>query len=519
MVQFIIDSLLQFRSHSHEQILHKSNHQRTNSNQSIDVFKLTLPQMNDSAFSSLICSICLSPMIKPTLLPCQHTFCYRCIENQQQIRPGSLPEQSSQTCLFNEKNSMKIITCPKCSRTHRLNSLSDLEENHSTEFLINTLLCETCQKLCTFNQLDTCLHCFAVLCPDCYETHCQNHQTSSSSMNKQPSLPDSQIPRAQSLTNDKILPQTSSLDSTPVNEPKKKSRSFLDKFANRSRTRPSNENRRKHLRRQNKEELRIELDSSIKTDLSSSTTPITPISRFRNLHEQYAHTVEHIKQSKQRQTELDQSVEKLIEILTRKTNENIQQISSYWLYLKEILLERSQPVNERFPLIDYFFKTCCSSNNSRKSMQTFFQQNDDLNAAIDVLLTTLKIINQQPISLVINQLFYREEQTTIRALQRQLESLHSSYTEELSFIIERIRVYETRFDSWKNTNTNELDSIAYEWTQIIENDYPALIEKISNDFITKVPQVDKVLLQMLRNTKKNLIHINRRPSLRRTSNI
>jgi hypothetical protein len=54
----------------------------------------------------------------------------------------------------------------------------------------------------------------------------------------------------------------------------------------------------------------------------------------------------------------------------------------------------------------------------------------------------------------------------------------------------------------------DLDSITYQWTTIIEHDYPSLIEKISNDFITKIPQIEKILVQMLKNMKKRLLNTN-----------
>ncbi len=171
----INNSLLQFRSRSQEELLHTPDHRRSNSTQSADLFTLVIPTDNGSPLSSLLCPICSLPMMQPTLLPCQHTFCFKCIQKNQQIRPCSLPIHSN-NCLSSNDNQIKIITCPKCLSTHRINSFTDLEKNQSIELLINTLLCETCHQLYPSNQLDTCLHCYGVLCSGCYDGHVQRHQ-------------------------------------------------------------------------------------------------------------------------------------------------------------------------------------------------------------------------------------------------------------------------------------------------------------------------------------------------------
>ena len=87
-------SLLQSRSYS-QKILPNSNHSRSLSLPSTDIFTLTTPKINDSFLSSLICPICLLPMLKPTLLPCQHTFCFNCINNSKIVRSSSLPISSA----------------------------------------------------------------------------------------------------------------------------------------------------------------------------------------------------------------------------------------------------------------------------------------------------------------------------------------------------------------------------------------------------------------------------------------
>jgi hypothetical protein len=505
------NSLIQFRSYSHEAILHKSTHHRSDSANSVDLFTLVNPTDNGSLLSTLICSICSLPMMKPTKLPCQHTFCFKCIKNNQQIRSGSLPIHSNN---YLNDNQIKLLTCQKCFRTHHINSLSDLEENQSIELLINTLLCETCHQLYPSNKLDTCFHCFIVLCPNCYDDHIKNHQNddkqNSNNLNQIISI-DETINISNQCSDDK-----KSIIKIENHSKKKSTSNIIKRIINPSRYRQNNKDsvpsspiKRLCL------PPKLNIEQQIET--IPSTQPATPVRRFLNLNDQYAHTEQHIKQCKQRQSELDRSVNKLIEVLTTKTNENLSQISYYWIYLKQLILSHYEEKTIRFQLFDYLLKTCCSTIDSQKQIQLYIQNNDEINAALQVLSTTLLIIDNQQNYLTITQLFDREEQTKIRTLRRHLESLLSSYADELSFIIERINVYESRFSTWKNSNTTDLDSIEYQWTQIIEHDYPSLIEKISNDFITKIPQIEKILVQMLQNMKKRLLNTNNQIPSRRTS--
>ncbi|CAF0759919.1 unnamed protein product [Adineta steineri] len=540
-------SMIQFRSQSQEAFVHKSNHRRSNSSQSAaDLFTLVIPSNNGSSVSPLLCPICSLPMMKPTLLPCQHTFCYKCLQN---LHNSSIPND----------NQIKLITCPKCSVSHRINSLENLEQNHSIQLLINTLLCETCQQINPSNQLDTCFYCFSVHCPKCYDQHVENHKTdmiTNRNLYRITSAdeirPSSIIENNQIIENKPILRLKSfniekqsttqsnkqnidteqtedenSDPSQPVN-PKKKS-NYLRKLIKSSRHRHSTPTCTKEsistIKKTSSAKLPnrptiiidIDIDDKSKTETTPLIVPVTPVRKFMSFNEQYMHTAEYITQCKQRQSELNRSVKKLIEVLTKKTTETINQISDYWMHLKQLALDQFQSKTPRFQLFNYLLKNCCSILDSRKHLESYFEQNDEIKAALQVLLTTLLIVDDQQTPLTISQSFDREEQTTLGRLRRHLELLLASYSDELSFIVERQNVYESRFAAWKNWNATDLDSISYEWSQIIEHDYPSLVEKISNDFITKTPQTEKVLLEMMKNTKKRLLNMENQGTNQRTS--
>jgi hypothetical protein len=202
---------------------------------------------------------------------------------------------------------------------------------------------------------------------------------------------------------------------------------------------------------------------------------------------------ERINQFKQRQIELDRTVEKLLETIRLETNRNIKQISKYWSYIKQISLDKYEPKGNPYQLFDYLLK--CTYLN--REYELYFEQNDEITAALQVLSTTLSIVHSQHSFTAINRVFDEEEKNMREQLHHQLESLMSSYTDELSFMRERIRFYQSNSNDEKN----------FDWIQIIQIDYPYLIEKISNDFLIEIPRIEQILLQLLRNTKKHLLTI------------
>ena len=464
-------------------------------------------------------------MTKPTLLPCQHTFCLSCLEGYEQVRSGSLPPHCSSSSSLATENPLRTIICPKCLHHHQIHSLNDLEENQSMELLINTLLCEHCQQLSVSTELDTCLHCYGVFCHKCYQKHLDKHRVVSSDANFN-SIEEIFHPRSFDREDQVRSAELNSLLSQENESaailPKKKTNSFLKKWINASRVRASSPaekspSTRKKNGRRPKITIETSTEDSSAKESSSGNVPITPIRRFNKIFDQYNSADQHVTQCQKRQSELDRAVGKLVEMLTTKTNDNLHQISQHWKHLKQLSIDQFQSKSTRCQVWNSLWKTCCLTLDSRKQIESYIEQNDEIKAELQVLLTTLSIVNNRHSSVSISELFDREETSTVRSFRRRLESLLSSYCEELTFITERIHVTQSCFANWRNSDVEELDRIAAEWTQIIDHDYPSLIEKISNDYVTRLPQVEKSLFQMMKNMKQRLLKIATPTSTRRTS--
>jgi hypothetical protein len=205
-------------------------------------------------------------------------------------------------------------------------------------------------------------------------------------------------------------------------------------------------------------------------------------------------TPERIQHYQQRQIELDRVIQKLVESITRTTNENITEIPKYWSYLKQSCLNQIQPKIHRSQIFNYLLK----SSSSDKQMEIYLEENEAIKARLDIVSTIIPIVDEKYSISAINRLFDIEEQTMIENLRSQLEFLLSSYSDELLFIHERIRFYQSNPHEEKNPD----------WIQIIKGDYPFLIEKMSNDFIIKVPQIEHILILMLQNMKRRLLSTN-----------
>ncbi|CAF0848706.1 unnamed protein product [Adineta ricciae] len=201
---------------------------------------------------------------------------------------------------------------------------------------------------------------------------------------------------------------------------------------------------------------------------------------------------ERIQYYQQRQVELDRACKKLLESLAIKTNENISEISKHWSYIKQTSLKEFRPQTVHLNLYDSLLQ----KTPLNKSSESYIADHDGIQAAFEILQQILAIFRGKYTLLSLHELFDSIEKNMLQNLHAQLESLVSSYKDELSFICERIHFYQSRTNGDKN----------FEWTHSIKVDYPVLIEKISDDFIIRVPQIDQTLIQMLRNMKKELLH-------------
>ncbi|CAF0836348.1 unnamed protein product [Didymodactylos carnosus] len=110
--------------------------------------------------SLLECSLCLDRFQEPRLIPCQHTYCTKCI---QELCEGS-----------------DTIICPQCRAQHPIQQKQDgvlqFPRNITyqqlldikTEQLVSTRQCQVCDKKRAFSD---CLHCKKAVCLDCKKLH------------------------------------------------------------------------------------------------------------------------------------------------------------------------------------------------------------------------------------------------------------------------------------------------------------------------------------------------------------
>ena len=118
----------------------------------------------------LECPICMNLFDTPTVLPCQHTFCKKCLAS---LNNNESPGNASIT-----------ISCPICRESHvLLNGIDALTSNYTIKRLIElesmspekekkkekpkeNAKCFVCQKYC---QLKVCNDCSYMLCKECIQ--------------------------------------------------------------------------------------------------------------------------------------------------------------------------------------------------------------------------------------------------------------------------------------------------------------------------------------------------------------
>ena len=111
----------------------------------------------------LECRICLGHFEQPKVLPCQHTFCFWCLE----VWRGSV----------NETDDEDMIKCPHCRKEHQIpqSGIAGFPDNFMANNLLEKLMeqgentvCSQCSK---HAELSKCVHCDDMLCSDCEIIH------------------------------------------------------------------------------------------------------------------------------------------------------------------------------------------------------------------------------------------------------------------------------------------------------------------------------------------------------------
>ena len=136
-----------------------------------------------SMFQELLeCPICMNLFDNPHVLPCQHTFCKKCIISLQGGTEAS--EANSATSTTNNANNTSItISCPICRESHRLpNGIEGLSADYTMKRLMELesmvekekspakskekAKCFLCQN---YGYLKVCQDCSYMLCVDCID--------------------------------------------------------------------------------------------------------------------------------------------------------------------------------------------------------------------------------------------------------------------------------------------------------------------------------------------------------------
>ncbi|CAF1065193.1 unnamed protein product [Didymodactylos carnosus] len=510
---------------------------------------------------------------------------------------------SSLTHYQSNSPSPSYITCITCSKSHKIQSVENLERNSSLTLLLNTLCCDVCHQINEFQKLDTCLHCYGVLCPQCYEKHQISdfhaltpkrkvtleitasekppivyQLTSSDNVRqlKQLRKRSSESVEENDDINQKILTEkiiniqqiiskktlllsttTSPKDnqssgvsndendnqSTAKIRLKKPLLKFIQRVRHSSSSSLTNLNISPLLSRKsnrvssikndcnNAELSKITVQDSFIESQENVTLKISPtnsVRKFLDLNDHYKLTCEHVERCKQRVQELNLCTQKLIQIYKQKIDENQANIDFYWNLLKQTILaqiKHQSYTTSTKELLKYLI--CCyyyepnvtnlpSSHeitHKQQLLEIYLENNDEINAALQVFYSNLIILINQTLSetsvdlmdtyYLTSQLFEREEKTALKSIRKELEQGLELYIEELSRIETQVKTEREYFLKWKNSNIIELEQIKEQWSTLVDVTYPKLIEKISTDFI-QIKPANKIIATMLKHIKQRI---------------
>lgn len=201
-------------------------------------------------------------------------------------------------------------------------------------------------------------------------------------------------------------------------------------------------------------------------------------------------SVEQIRFYEKLEKEYYNTAEKLIEYLKRKTKESIDQLLKYWSLSKQCCLDQMYDKTNHNQFVDYILKSLVAN----KEFQNYLDQNDEIRVTLQILSAVLATVpDKYPLS-EIKQIFDNAEYEILSNVHSKHEGLISSYIDTLSITHTCSLSYQSRLDG-KN---------AYRWIETIEKDYRCLIQKVSNASVENLPEVEKILLEMLLNVKKRL---------------
>ena len=109
---------------------------------------------------TLTCPVCLDLFDDPRLLPCSHTFCWKCLRST--------------------RNSSLVVTCPLCRSfsigqvlpvNRIVSSLVEQVREENSDASRTIQISAKCYDCKSYQKLDLCCHCDTLLCSKCHHRH------------------------------------------------------------------------------------------------------------------------------------------------------------------------------------------------------------------------------------------------------------------------------------------------------------------------------------------------------------